>query len=203
MKNTFTTYNSIADKYEEKFPGKNKFIDVFNKMLPKNATIIDVGCGTGYDTKYLLQKGHKVKSIDASSKMLKIAKKNAPKHKFYLCDIKKIKFRPNSADGIVAGFSIIHLSKKDNVIIIRKFHRILTDSGLLYLALQEGRGEKTLYEPLDPRRKIFVNFYITDEIKNVLKISGFKVVFLRITGHKSKYEFKNNKIFIIAKKVNK
>ncbi|MCX6815937.1 MAG: class I SAM-dependent methyltransferase [Candidatus Aenigmarchaeota archaeon] len=201
--NVISVYNSIADKYSKLFPGKNKFIDLFTKMLPKNARVLDVGCGAGEDTKYLLSKEFRVESIDASKNMIFIARKNLPQQRFSVKDMRKINYRNDTFNGIVAAFSIIHLKKKDAINIIKKFHKIVKFNGVVYLALQEGKGEKIITEPLNPGKKIFVNFYTVLEIKNILKTSGFKIVLFKKGGPVNKYAFLNKKLFIIARKVSK
>jgi len=48
------------------------------KRQIENASVIDLGCGSGILAKILTQAGHDVLGIDISSAMLKIAKANAP-----------------------------------------------------------------------------------------------------------------------------
>jgi len=50
-----------------------KNICVLNRLKPE--TILDLGCGTGNPTFYLLKDGYKVIGIDGSMEMLKVAKK--------------------------------------------------------------------------------------------------------------------------------
>ncbi len=201
MKYTVSVYNSIAERYDKLFGGRNKFIDSFARMLPKKARILDAGCGTGGDTAFLVSKGFSVESVDASKKMIGIARKKLPKHKFHLANISKINYPKNSFDGIVAAFSLIHLRKRDSKNTIKKFQASLKKNGLIYIALQEGEGEKVIKEPLDNKRKIFINFYTLSEIKKILEPPGFKIIFAKKVSAKNRHEFRNNKVFIIAMKV--
>jgi len=52
----------IATVIEEKFSG--------------SSAVLDIGCGAGFLTNYLAQKGHQVSGIDLSEKSLEVAKKN-------------------------------------------------------------------------------------------------------------------------------
>ena len=197
--NSVSVYNSVAEKYSTTFTGPNEFLEIFAKMLPRNSEVLDAGCGVGDDSYYLHSRGFSVNSFDASKKMIAVARNRLPKIKFKITDIRKMKLSDRSFDGIVAAFCLIHLEKSDVKKVIKNFSRALKSNGLLYIALQEGEGEKMITEPLDPKREIFVNFYRMEEIKKLLAESGFDVVFSKKIPYKGKSEFKNYKIFIIAR----
>lgn len=75
--NTLEYYNRNAKIYcDQTLVGNlqenyNKFL----KHLPPNAYILDFGCGSGRDSKYFLDNGYKVKAIDGSIEMCKLASK--------------------------------------------------------------------------------------------------------------------------------
>ena len=45
----------------------------FTDRLPKNAAILDFGCGSGRDTKYFLSQGYRVDAVDGSAELCKLA----------------------------------------------------------------------------------------------------------------------------------
>jgi len=202
MKNVVTIYNKIAEKYDKEFPDKNEHIIMFLNLLPKGSKILDVGCGVGGDVKFAASKGFKVVGIDASRNMVKIAKKNCPNAKLGVCDIKKIKFKPNSFDGIIAAFSLIHIHKKDVLKVIKKFHKILKNCGFIYIALQAGKSQEVyINEPLKPDEKLFFNIFSHREIEKILRDCDFSIINKFERKPKCKSEMNFNKLFIIAKKV--
>ena len=76
IKSVIDDYNDIAVEYSEEFDddtSDNKYIDKFLQCL-NGKKILDVGCGTGRDCKYIEQKGYDVIGIDISKEMLKIEK---------------------------------------------------------------------------------------------------------------------------------
>ena len=77
-------YESIALKYEVTFKGENEFIDKFAEFLSPGSRILDLGCGTGEDVKFLAIRRFRVVGIDFSRKMISIAKKKVPEAKFCL-----------------------------------------------------------------------------------------------------------------------
>ncbi|MCI8647733.1 MAG: class I SAM-dependent methyltransferase [Firmicutes bacterium] len=45
----------------------------FTAELPKDAAILDFGCGSGRDAKYFLEKGFQVEAIDGSEELCRLA----------------------------------------------------------------------------------------------------------------------------------
>jgi ubiquinone/menaquinone biosynthesis C-methylase UbiE len=142
-KQTSSVYNKIAELYSKQFSKPLEHIKYFLNKIPKNGKILDAGCGAGNNSGYMTLRGFEVIGIDLSKKMLQLAEQKFPKINFKQIDIKKIKFPPNSFDGILASYSLIHISKKDIPAVLRKLHRFLKKTGILFLVLQEG---KTLYQ---------------------------------------------------------
>ena len=80
---TFSTWNKIAELYQEKFMDLtmyNASYDRFIELLNPNARVLEIGCGPGNITRYLLSKNNdfKIKGIDVAPNMIKLAKKNNP-----------------------------------------------------------------------------------------------------------------------------
>jgi len=198
-KEIIKVYDEIAENYHSKFTKENRFLLKFAGYLQKNTKVLDVGCGAGTDTKFLIDIGLKVTSIDGSDGMLKVARKVVHNHKFYRKDIGKLNFRNNSFDGIVAAFSLQYLKKESVEKMLRKFHNFLGKNGVIYIALQEGSGEKNVqqftgYGPL------FMNFYTFHEIMSLLKSSGFEILIAKkLRPNKKQLQF--CKLYVIARKV--
>ena len=85
---------------------KKFFINNYNQKLNGNSAI-DLGCGTGNDTEFLLEQGFKVTAIDQEEQVKDIIKnKNLDKENLELIinDFSKIKF--SNSDLILANFSL-------------------------------------------------------------------------------------------------
>ena len=74
--NTLEYYNKNAKIYcEQTLVGNLKEnYDRFLKQLQPNSYILDFGCGSGRDSKYFIDNGYKVKAVDGSEEMCKLAK---------------------------------------------------------------------------------------------------------------------------------
>src|SRR6185437_5012374 len=85
-----TTYNRIAEDWFKDHHGDSwwqKEADYLISLLPQQATILDIGCGAGDKTKYLLQKGLQVTGADFSEKMVEIARREVPRARFEVLDL--------------------------------------------------------------------------------------------------------------------
>lgn len=111
----------------------------FQQFLPEKATILDVGCGSGRDSRYFLNNGYSVSSFDASkklcleaSKILGVPVTNATFDSFSTTE----KF-----DGIWACASLLHVARARQIRMINKFLRFLKKSGVFYASWRYGDGE--------------------------------------------------------------
>ena len=72
MKKTLEYYENNAKNYKNEWTDnflKNYNFTVpgiFLEFLPEGASILDLGCGTGRDSKYFLDHGYKVTAVDGS-----------------------------------------------------------------------------------------------------------------------------------------
>ena len=73
--NTLSYYNNKANEFCENTISADisAQLNKFLKHLEKDAFILDFGCGSGRDTKTLLDLGYKVEAIDGSKELCKIA----------------------------------------------------------------------------------------------------------------------------------
>lgn len=195
-------YNKIAKSYSKKFSNPSDYIDEFLTLIPKNGKILDVGCGPGIDANYMNSKGFKVTGIDLSEKMLKLAKQKFPNINFKLSDVRTLDFPNNSFEGIFASFSLIHISKKDISLTLKKLYKILKENGVIYIALQSGESNEIyITEPLKPDERIFLNIIPFNEINDLLIKTGFFVIKKFERKPKSEAEFNFVKLFVLAKKI--
>ena len=121
---TWNTWNNIAELYEEVFMDLDLYNESYNAFLnllsKPNSSILDIGCGPGNITKYLLSKKPKlkIKGIDVSEKMIKIATKNNPNEEFIIMDSRELDSIKETFDALICGFCIPYLSKFDCVKLI-------------------------------------------------------------------------------------
>jgi len=197
------TYDKIAQVYTKEFFDDKidiKYLDKFLSFLPHKARVLDVGCGPGNFTKYFLGKGFYAEGIDLAPNMIKMAKKMVPEGIFKIMDMRKLKYPNKSFDGLCTAYSLCHISSNQALDVLKEFYRVLKPNAIMILMLQKGKGEVVIPEPLDPKRKMFFKYFQPGEIKNLLKKSGFKIIYQAERKSRGRLELKNKKLFLIAKK---
>ena len=160
-----------------------KFVSLVKKSGGKK--VLDLGCGSGIQSKQLFQAGLEVVGFDLSPEMIRQAKKRIPGAKFIVGDMTILDKRiyPELAegfDGVFAQASLLHVPKKLIPKVLVSIHDILRTNGILYLALKEGVGEKEVEEErLGMIIKRFFSFFTKVEIEGYLKNAKFQVLKVR------------------------
>lgn len=74
MNQTITYYNQNAEEYFNKTVNVSMqaLYDQFEAYLNPGDKILDLGCGSGRDSKYFLSKGYEVVSVDGSIEMCRL-----------------------------------------------------------------------------------------------------------------------------------
>jgi len=207
--NIASVFSKFAKVYENKFMDYNVFHDTYDrflKLLPANeASVLDIGCGPGNITKYLLQKRQEldVLGIDISEEMLQLAKNNNPTANFQLLDCKEVNDLNSSFDGLISGFCLPYLSKEEVRSFIKNTHKLLNDNGILYISTMEGPYEssKFLGSSSGGSERIYTYYYTEEYLKSVLLKNGYTI--LETTRKKKQVENNNTEavdIVFIAQK---
>jgi ubiquinone/menaquinone biosynthesis C-methylase UbiE len=136
-------YDKIAQLYHkrrvDRFWTVAPDIEALAQRLAPGSAILDVGCGSGYIASMLEKKGFRVTGIDISTRMLELAKTNAPHATFLRMDMKKLEFPNESFDGITCLYSIFHVPRRYHLGILKQFRRVLKPTG--FLAIHMGWGD--------------------------------------------------------------
>lgn len=176
---TIKSYDEHAEEYSRfHFHRLNlKRLENFIDLLTDKGQVLDVGCGCGRDTKYLMDHGVKTIGIDLSKRTIEEARRYVPDASFLVMDMRKLPYEDESFSGILAMASIFHVPKKELPDLFAEFNRVLKDQGLLYFCVMEGKGEKIVkksvaVKDMGPR---FYAFYEREELKELLQKAGFKL----------------------------
>lgn len=114
--------------------------EAFERYLPQQGKIMDLGCGSGRDSKYFLGKGYLVVSVDGSETMCRLASEylgQAVIHKqFSELDYEQ------EFEGIWANASLLHIEKDALPAILIKIAGALKSGGILYTSFKYGEEER-------------------------------------------------------------
>ena len=160
--NTIEYYNKNAETYFEQTVEANLQVvyDEFLSRIPAKSYILDFGCGSGRDSKFFIENGYKVKAIDGSIEMCKLASK------YINQDVEYMKFEEldeeNVYDGIWACSSIVHVEKEKLAHILNKMIKALKQNGVIFVSFKKGTG----YEIKEGK---YYNFLVKEEFEKILE----------------------------------
>ena len=135
---TIEYYNNEANKFFENTVSVDfsRIQDLFLQRVKPGDRILDLGCGSGRDSRAFLECGYKVVAVDGSKELAKIA------GEYIGQDVIVEDFREyepeGTFDGIWACASLLHLPKEDIASVMRKMALHLAENGCFYVSFKYG-----------------------------------------------------------------
>ncbi len=150
IKNNKTDF--LKDNWMEKY--KNEINNLEYKVA------IDLGCGIGQDTKWLLDRGFDVTSCDISDIALNKLKELVPNSKTMQVDVKeKLPFDDNSIGLINANLSIHYFNMETTIKIFNEIYRVLKPNGLFIGRMNSDKNDGYIKETTKEIEKDFYYDY--------------------------------------------
>ena len=178
-KESFETWNKVALLYQDKFMDLDLYNDTYdficNSISKDKAKLLEIGCGPGNITKYLLSErpDFDIFGIDIAPNMIELAKKNNPSTSFAIMDSRQIDEIKTKYDGIVCGFCLPYLSQTDSRKLITDCYKLLNENGLIYISFVEGDPNKSDFQVGSSGDRSYFYFHSLDDLKTQLIESEF------------------------------
>lgn len=167
---TVAVYNDQVEKYASLVTTHKagSILQGFMDALPKNAYVLDLGCGPANSSALMRQNGFRTDPVDASQEMVDHANKtydiNARQATFD--DLNAI----NTYDGIWANFSLLHASIEDFPRHLKAIHMALVPNGFFHIGMKLGSGMER-----DSIGRMY-SYYSEEELTEHLSNAGFSVL---------------------------
>ena len=110
--------------------------EAFLAYIPAGGRILDLGCGSGRDSRAFLEAGYAVTSVDGSQKLCRAAE--ALTGQKVVCSLFQDYVPDGLYDGIWACASLLHLKREELVPVIAKYAAALKDQGCFYMSFKKG-----------------------------------------------------------------
>lgn len=164
QKDTIEYYNTHADEYcaETRDVNMSGLYAEFGKYLKPGCKILDLGCGSGRDSKYFYDKGYQVVAVDPSIEMCKKTRELVPIDVLEM-RAEDLKFE-NEFDAVWACASLLHINRKYMLLTLDKILKSLKSKGVLYASWKTGNDELTQSD------RMFTN-YSKEEVIDLFEAS--------------------------------
>lgn len=176
-------YDKIAEDWFEDHKKDDWWINGAAKLaglLPRGASILDVGCGPGFKSAYFAEKGFKVTGFDFSEEFIKIAKRQFSEIDFKVLDIFDLDTVKETFDCVFAQAVLLHIPKEKALEVMKLMKNRVKRGGLLYVAVKKsnaGIDEEMVKEnDYGYEYERFFSYFTLDEIEGYFKKLGFKII---------------------------
>ncbi len=179
VKKTADTYDRVASEYHSHNVGHlvaQEQLDEFLSLVNAPAQVLDIGCGPGSDTSYLLKK-YSVTGIELVKKFSDIASFENPNAEIINADIITYDLPKNKYKGVWSRDALHHIPGENLDGVFKKITDSLVDEGIFYVVVREGQGE--IYEKERKRYSELERFYhlfSVDELQERAKKAGLQTV---------------------------
>ncbi|BAQ64717.1 class I SAM-dependent methyltransferase [Geminocystis sp. NIES-3709] len=125
-------YDTIAKLAAIPVGGETKFrqLALQNLQITSNTKILDLCCGAGQTTKFLVAYSQQVTGLDISSIALEKAKKNVPQAKFVEGFAQKMPFSDNYFDIVHSSVALHEMTTAELEEIFQEAYRVLKPQGI-------------------------------------------------------------------------
>ncbi len=128
-------YDAVASAYDRQLgdelnhkPLDRALLTCFAEMAGAGR-LADVGSGPGHVTRFLAEQHSDVVGIDLSPRMVAIARERTPGLTFAVGSMLALSAGDEAWAGVVALYSIIHLTPRERVTAFREFARVILPGG--------------------------------------------------------------------------
>jgi SAM-dependent methyltransferase len=196
---TLLVYEKDAEIFLNQW-GKRKYkrpalLKEWVAVLPKQAVLLDLGCGAGQDARFLATLGHGVIGLDRTMPLLAFAKRRTPFVPFMLADMRALPIRAGSLDGIWAAASLMHVPKPIARQVLADLRDCVKPNGLLAATVTHGWRSRIKQGGWMSGR--YFARWKKDELAGALRRSGWQVLSLRVVSNQ---ERKGRWINVIARR---
>lgn len=143
------------------------------KDLLSRGRILDLGCGTGRDSKLFTSSGYEYVGVDLSEGMIEQARESFPETVFKTMNLLGLEFKDESFDGIWSFAAYLHIPKNQIGKALQEANRVLKQGGIGYIVIK--KGSKECYLASDQGKRYW-SFYGKSQFARILENNGFNIL---------------------------
>jgi ubiquinone/menaquinone biosynthesis C-methylase UbiE len=177
-----TSYDAVAPAYAQRYavelehkPLDRALLGVFSDDVGRGGVVADVGCGPGHITAHLHELGLRPIGIDLSPQMIELAQQRYADVDFAVGSMLALPADDQSWAGMIAFYSIIHLTAGELPVALAEFRRVLRPRAPLLLAFHVGDEVRHVDELLEQAVSVDFHFRQPAAVIELLRGAGFDV----------------------------
>ena len=175
--------------------------DCFIDLLPKaDARILELGCGPGNITRYLLDRrpDFKILGTDLAPNMVDLAKTNNPQAEFQVLDCRNISSVSDTFDAIMCGFCLPYLTNEEAASLIKDAAILLNPGGVIYISTIEDDYGKSGLQSSTSGDEVFMYYHSSSFLQERLEEAGFEIQKIQRQDFNESDDSKSIDLFITA-----
>ncbi|HYE54428.1 MAG TPA: class I SAM-dependent methyltransferase [Chitinophagaceae bacterium] len=175
-------YNQYVHEYIDKFMDLGLYRDTFDHLLsvlPKEAKVLELGCGPGNVIKYMssCRPDLHFLGIDLAPEMIRAAQSHNPQAQFRVMDIREAGSIKEQFDAVIAAFCIPYLTADDLPVFFAYLCDLTLSKGLLYVSCMEGVPERSGFEKTSftGNHEMYISYYSRSTIEDLIERNNFDI----------------------------
>ena len=180
---TLHNWNKLAQAYHDKFMEMDLYNATYDQFCyainNDNARVLELGCGPGNVTKYILNKkpNYSILATDTAPTMIELGKINVPKAQFQLLDVRDMVELHQTFDAILGGFVVPYLNSEEVQQFVADSVKLLNDNGILYFScIEKDTSYSETQTSSDGKITMEVNYHDSASLIHSLEENLFKVI---------------------------
>lgn len=163
---------------EWKIAERSRFLSALQQENKKK--LLEIGAGTGRDSKYFQDRGLEVICIDLSPAMIELCRQKGLTA--YVMDMANIDLPEDSFDAVYSMNSLLHLTKDELPEVLHRVNALLRAGGMFYLGMYGGYDQEGIWDGDSYTPKRFFSFFTDEhlerEVTKVFDVLTFNRVIL-------------------------
>ena len=150
---TRQSYDTVASNYADftraamdRVPVANSFLDLFSTLVAGEGRVLDAGCGPGWVTAYLHDRGVDISGVDLSPRLIGIAQAHHPEISFDVGSITELPVPARSLAGLTCWWVLHHVPDSSLDAVLAQFFEKLEAGGYLLVGGHLGASTHTKTE---------------------------------------------------------
>jgi SAM-dependent methyltransferase len=151
------------------------YLEALCERTPEGSRVLDLGCGAGWETQALHDRGYEAVGFDLSRAMCEFARREHPADAHVVGDMTSLPFAEDSFAGVWACASMLHIAREHLPGVLSEVARVLTPGGAFVASVQVGDSQRFVPRKSAPGHELFYGYVTPEEWRSTVERAGFVI----------------------------